>query len=126
MTSFIKFKFIRMQNHILYKVTRSTDKFIYTVLFYQEVGVVGIVTGYVLDDLGVGVRIPIGSRTCSPPRRSDRLRPNQSPIKWIRALSQEVKWPGCEADHSLPVIAEVKKMWTYTSTPPMHLQVVLN
>jgi hypothetical protein len=25
---------------------------------------------------------------------------------------------GGEADHSTPAIAEVKKMWIYTSTPP--------
>ncbi|PNF25498.1 hypothetical protein B7P43_G05939, partial [Cryptotermes secundus] len=29
-----------------------------------------------------------------------------------------VKQPGCEADHSPPTSAEVKKMWTYTFTPP--------
>jgi hypothetical protein len=29
-----------------------------------------------------------------------------------------VKWPGREADHSPPTIAEIKKMWIYTSTPP--------
>jgi hypothetical protein len=28
-----------------------------------------------------------------------------------------VKWPGREADHSPPTIAEIKKMWIYTSTP---------
>jgi hypothetical protein len=34
---------------------------------------VGIATGYGLDDRGVGVRVPIGSRTFSSPRRPDRL-----------------------------------------------------
>jgi hypothetical protein len=29
----------------------------------------------------------------------------------------EVKRQGREADHSPPTIAEVKKMWIYTSTP---------
>jgi hypothetical protein len=29
-----------------------------------------------------------------------------------------VKQQGREADHSPPVSAEVKKIWTYTSTPP--------
>jgi hypothetical protein len=28
------------------------------------------------------------------------------------------KAAGCEADHSPPTTAEVKKMWIYTSTPP--------
>jgi hypothetical protein len=35
--------------------------------------VVGIVTGYGLDDRGVGVRVPVGSRIFSSPRRPDRL-----------------------------------------------------
>jgi hypothetical protein len=34
------------------------------------------------------------------------------------ALSPGVKQPGREADHSPPAIAEVKKMWINTSTPP--------
>jgi hypothetical protein len=33
-------------------------------------------------------------------------------------LSPGVRWPSREADHSLPTSAEVKKTWTYTSTPP--------
>jgi hypothetical protein len=35
--------------------------------------VVGIATGYGLDDWEVGVRVPIGSRIFSSPRRPDRL-----------------------------------------------------
>jgi hypothetical protein len=35
--------------------------------------VVGIATGYGLDDRGVGVRVPVGSRIISSPRRPDRL-----------------------------------------------------
>jgi hypothetical protein len=35
---------------------------------------VGIATGYGLDDQGVGVRVPLGSRTFSSPRLPDRLR----------------------------------------------------
>jgi hypothetical protein len=34
------------------------------------------------------------------------------------SLSPGVKRPGCEADHSPPSSAQVKKMWIYTSTPP--------
>jgi hypothetical protein len=33
-------------------------------------------------------------------------------------LSPELKRPGREADHSPPTSAQVKKTWTYTSTPP--------
>jgi hypothetical protein len=35
--------------------------------------VVRIATGYGLDDQGVGVRVPVGSRIFSSPRRPDRL-----------------------------------------------------
>jgi hypothetical protein len=35
--------------------------------------VVGIATGYGLDDRGVGVRVPLGSRIFSSPRPPDRL-----------------------------------------------------
>jgi hypothetical protein len=35
--------------------------------------VVGIATGYGLDDRGVGVRVPVGSRIFSSPRRPDRV-----------------------------------------------------
>jgi hypothetical protein len=34
---------------------------------------VGIATSYGLDDRGVGVRVPVGSRIFSSPNRSDRL-----------------------------------------------------
>jgi hypothetical protein len=33
-------------------------------------------------------------------------------------LSLGLKRPGREADHSRPASAEVKNLWTYTSTPP--------
>jgi hypothetical protein len=35
--------------------------------------VVGIATGYVMDDRGVGVRVPVGSRIFSYPPSPDRL-----------------------------------------------------
>jgi hypothetical protein len=41
------------------------------------------------------------------------------PIQWVLGdLSPGVKQQGGEADHSPPTSAEVKKMWSYTSTPP--------
>jgi hypothetical protein len=51
----------------------------------------------------------------------------ESPIQWVfGCLSQEVKWPVCETDHSPPSSAEVKNVWSYTSTPLIHLNDVLN
>jgi hypothetical protein len=38
---------------------------------------------------------------------------------WVpEALSPWVKRPGREADHSTPYSAEVKNVWSYTSTAP--------
>jgi hypothetical protein len=40
------------------------------------------------------------------------------PIQWVPGdLSPELKRPGREADHSPPTSPQVKKTWTYTSTP---------
>jgi hypothetical protein len=82
--------------------------------------VVGIATGYGLNDQGFGV--------LSPGRVKDflfftssksTLGSTQRPIQWVReALSPGVKRTGREADHSPPASAEVKQMSNYTSTPP--------
>jgi hypothetical protein len=44
-----------------------------TVLNLSRDSVVGIATGYGLDDRGVGVRVPVGARIFSSPRRPDGL-----------------------------------------------------
>jgi hypothetical protein len=47
------------------------------------------------------------------------LGPTQPPTQWVLgALFPKVKWKGCEADHSPPTSAEVKKTRIYISTPP--------
>jgi hypothetical protein len=77
--------------------------------------IVDIATGYGLDDQGVGVQVPVGSRIFSSPCRPDRL---WGPPSLLSNGYQGVNWQGHEADHSPPTNAEVKKMWAYTSTPP--------
>jgi hypothetical protein len=53
------------------------------------------------------------------------LGPTHPPKQWVPGtLSPEVKRPRREADHSFPTSAEVKKMWTYTSTPPYALVII--
>jgi hypothetical protein len=82
--------------------------------------VVGIGTGYGLDDRGVGVRVPVGVKnflffTSSRPA----LGSTQSRIQWVPGvLYPGIKRTGREADHSPPTSAETKKMWIYTSNPP--------
>jgi len=50
------------------------------------------------------------------------LWPTQPPIQQVpRALALTVKRPRREADHSLPSSAEVKNVWSYTSTPSIRL-----
>jgi hypothetical protein len=50
------------------------------------------------------------------------LGPTQPPIQRVLgAVSPGVKRPEREADHSPPANTEVKKMWIYTSTPPLRL-----
>jgi hypothetical protein len=91
--------------------------------------IISIVTVYGLDR-GVGFRVPVGSRIFTSPYHPDWLwgPPNPSyPMGTGWALSQGVKRQGLEADHSPPTSAEVKKMWIYTATSPIHLHgTVLN
>jgi hypothetical protein len=90
--------------------------------------IIGIATSYGLDDLGVAVRVPVGSRIFSYPKSSRPApRSTHPPIQWVLGdLSLGVKRPGREVDHSPPTSAEVKKMWIYTSTPICFHGIVLN
>jgi hypothetical protein len=56
------------------------------------------------------------------------LGPTQPPIQCVPgALSLGVKRPEREADRSPPSSADVRNVWSYTSTPPIRLHgVVLN
>jgi hypothetical protein len=82
--------------------------------------VVGIATGYALEDRGFGVRVPVGSRIFSSPRRPDRFWGPRDLLSngYCGFFPPGVKRPGREADHSPPASVEVKKIWIYTSTPP--------
>jgi hypothetical protein len=46
------------------------------------------------------------------------LSPTQFSIKWVPGFLSEVKRPGRKSDHSPTSRAEVKKAWSYSSTPP--------
>jgi hypothetical protein len=79
---------------------------------------VGIATDYGLEDRGVGVRVPVGSRILFSTSSRRVLGPTQPPFQWVQeALSLGVKRSGREAGNSPPTSAEVKKKWIYTSNP---------
>jgi hypothetical protein len=79
---------------------------------------VGVATGYVLDDRGVGVQVPAGSRIFSTSSRPV-LGPTQPPIQWVLGpLYPGVMRPGRQADHSPPTSAEVKKCGSIHPLPP--------
>jgi hypothetical protein len=91
---------------------------IYITYFRSRDSVFCIATGYGLDDRGVGVRVPVGSIIFSASSRP-ALGPTQPLIERVPgAIFPGVKRQECEADHSTPTSAKVKKMGTYTSTPP--------
>jgi hypothetical protein len=80
---------------------------------------VGIVTGSRLDNRGVRVRVPVGSRIFSSLHHPDRFRnpPSLQSNGYWGNFPLGVKRPGREADNSPPTSAEVKKTWICTSTP---------
>jgi len=49
------------------------------------------------------------------------LGPTQPPIQWIPAVKQS----GREADHSPLASTGVKNAWSYTSIPPIRLQIMV-
>jgi hypothetical protein len=82
--------------------------------------VVGVATGYGLDNRVARVRVPAGSRIFNSPYCPDRLLGPSSLLSngYRRALSPGVKRQGHAANHSPPTSAEAKIMSIYISTPP--------
>jgi hypothetical protein len=95
-------------------------------MFYFSV--VAIATSYGLDDRGRSSSTGTVKNFLFSTSSRPALGSTQPPIQWVPgALSPRVKRPEREAHHSPPTSAEVKKMWTYTPTPPIRLHaVVLN
>jgi hypothetical protein len=71
--------------------------------------VVGIATGYGLEDRGVGVRVPVGSRIFSTSSRP-ALGSTQTCIQWVPgALSPVVKRPGVKLTTHLQRMTKPRK-----------------
>jgi hypothetical protein len=50
------------------------------------------------------------------------LGPTQPPVQWVLgSLSLGVKWPGVKLTTHLHLVPRLKNVWSYTSTPPVHL-----
>jgi hypothetical protein len=92
----------------------------YKARFVEVSSVVCIATGYGLNDGVFGVRLPVGSRIFTSPYRPDLLWDPPSLLSngYRGIFPRGIERPGHEADHSPATIAEVKKTWVYTFTPP--------
>jgi hypothetical protein len=95
------------------KPRNRTSVYYWQHLPWSRDSAVGTATGDWMDEGGVRIRVPVGSRIFSTSFRSV-LRPTQPTIQWL----QGVKRPGREADHSPPTSAEVENTWIYTCTLP--------
>jgi hypothetical protein len=86
------------------------------------------VTGYELDDRGVKVGVPAGSKIFTSPYCPEWFwdPPNLLSNGYWKVLSLEVKILGREADHSPPIGTEKKKiMDLHINSPCLH-GIVLN
>jgi hypothetical protein len=60
-----------------------------------------------------------------PHKSRPALGPTQTPVQWVLGLCTGVKLPGRGVDHSPHLEPRSKKEWSYTSTPPLVLRVLL-
>jgi hypothetical protein len=81
--------------------------------------VVGIATGYGLDDRGVGVRVPVGSRIFSSPRRPDRLwgHPISYPVGTGGLVSRGYSGRGVKLTANLHLLPRSRKCESIHSLP---------
>jgi hypothetical protein len=87
-------------------------------LLGSQDSVVGIATGYGLDDRRIGVRVPVFSRnSLLHVETGSGVHPTSYPMGTGGSFDG-VKRPGREVDHSPLASAGVKKMWVCTTTHP--------
>jgi hypothetical protein len=103
----------------LHSVIKITPTMAYTAYTMSRGGAVGTVTAYGLDDRGVGVRVPVGSKFSLLHTVQTGSGVHPASYSMGNGVSfPGVKRQGLEADHSPLANAEVKKIWIYVSTPP--------
>jgi hypothetical protein len=87
-------------------------------ILWIRVSAVFIKIDYGLDDRGVGVRVPVGSKIFSS--SAVQIGSEVHPVSYLWGTGscfREVKRSEREADQSLQNNVEVKKTWICTSTP---------
>jgi hypothetical protein len=98
--------FFRLSGLGIFCTLRSLDTSLLIKKFYSCNSAVGVATDYGPDDWGVGVWAPVGSRIFASRYSPDQLwGPTQPPIQWVWGFFPQ----GCEAEHSPPTNAKVKK-----------------
>jgi hypothetical protein len=87
---------------------------LYLTKLWSRYSAVGITNDYGLDDRMIGVRILVEVRIFSSPfvQTGSGAHPASCPMGKV-ALPWGVKWPECEAEHSPPTSAKVKKTWIH-------------
>jgi hypothetical protein len=95
--------------------------------FWSWYSLVSIATGYGLNNRGVGILVPVGSRIFSTSPRP-ALGPTQPPILWIAEdLSPGLKRPGRELILHLQLVPRSRKCGSIYIHSPIRLHgVVLN
>jgi hypothetical protein len=114
-------KYRTLSNNSCNSGKKIVSNFSLILRYFSEIrdSVLGIATGYRLDDRGFGVRVPVGARIFSSTLSTPFLGPTQPPIQGVPGpLSPGVKRPGREADHSLQNGTNINKTWICISTPP--------
>jgi hypothetical protein len=88
-----------------------------------------LTTGYDLEDGGIGVRVPVGTRIFSSPvvQTYSVLGLTQLRIQWVpAALYPGAQQPEREADHSLPSSVKARKPGSIHSFPIRLHYILLN
>jgi hypothetical protein len=103
--------------HDLFGICLCKSWIVFCVVHWDSI--VGIVTGYGLDDRGVEVESQYGQEfsVLHVIQTGSWVHPTSYPMGTGGSFPGG-KRPGREADHLPLASAEVKKMWIYTSTPP--------
>jgi hypothetical protein len=96
------------------------DSFIWYISIWSRDNVIGIAIGYGLDDWGVGVRVPVGSKIFLSACRPGRFWvPLNLLSNGYRGLSPWFKAAGAWSWLLTPACTEFKSVWSIHPLPPL-------